>query len=148
MKTLLVLVLILGSFSTFAFEGKTSAADKLTSYLPLGTYTGQTDDGVACGVYVSEANFPKKDIQVRVVSGKSDLTNLIEENSVYSYKDYKKEFIQTERSLIGVGETNYVERIIRTVNAGEGKQYVVVSYSVVLNRSRDTQTAECVVDLN
>lgn len=146
MKILLALVLSLGLFSASADEAIPTATEKLASYLPVGYYSGKTDLGEKCNVFVTEVNYPKKDIQVRVISGDIDLTKLVAENSEFGYKDYKKEFVQTERSLIGVDVYNYVERILRTTIAGDNKLYVVVSYSVVINRSRDNQVAECVIN--
>lgn len=147
MKVLLALVLSLGAFAINAGELEATATEKLTSYLPSGYYLGRNDQNEFCSVTVSEVNYPKKDVQVRVVAGAVDLTKLVEENSEFGYKDHKKEFIQTERSLVGVEVYNYVERIIRTVDAGEGKLYVLVSYSVVINRSSNTDVAECVINL-
>lgn len=145
MKILVVLTLSFLCFSNFA--SAMSVVDKLTSYLPEGFYEGRNDQGEFCSVQVSAVNFPKKDIQVRVMTSKSDLTKLVEENSQAGYKDYKREFIQTETSVLGSDDTQYVERILRTVSAGDKKQYVVVSYSVVNNTDRQTEEASCVVDL-
>lgn len=147
MKILLALVLSLSAVCAFAADLDVKATEKFTSYLPLGYYHGKNDQGEACMVYVAEVNYPKKDLQVRVVTESSDLTKLIEENSLFGYKDYKKEFVQTERSLIGADVYNYVERVVRTTIADTKKLYVVVGYSVVVNRSRDEEVAECIVDL-
>jgi len=146
MKILLAILLTVGTITSNAFSSELTASEKLTSYLPVGEYSGQTDSNQPCLVSVSEVNYPKKDIQVRVVEGETDLTKLVEENSEYSYKDFKKEFLQTDRSLIGIEESNYVERIIRTVAAQDNKLYVVVSYSLIINRERETQTAECIIE--
>jgi hypothetical protein len=145
MKILLALAMTLAAFNSFA--SGSSAADKLTSYLPIGNYTGSTDQGTACSVSVSQVNYPKKDIQVRVIEGNIDLTKLIVDGSEFGYKDYKREFIQTDHTVIGNDDVNYVERIIRTVNAGDNKQYVVVSFSAVFNTNADTQVAECIINL-
>lgn len=145
MKVLLVLTLSFFCFNTFAKS--VSVVDKLTSYLPVGFYEGRNDQGEFCSVQVSEVNYPKKDIQVRVMTSKADLTKLVEEFSEAAYKDYKREFIQTETNIVGSDDTQYVERILRTVTAGDKKQYVVVSYSVVNNRERQTEEASCIVDL-
>ena len=112
MKILLALVLSLGALSVFAV-GPT-APEKLTSYLPLGSYLGQNDQGEGCQVFVSDVNYPKKDVQVTVMNNVSRLSKLIEEDSQFGYKDYKKEFIQSDRSLIGTDIYSYVERVIRT----------------------------------
>lgn len=146
MKILLALVLSFAAVSAFADGVGSTATEKITSYLPVGYYEGKNDQGANCTVLVSEVNYPDKDIQVRVMDGTLDLAKLIEENSAFGYKDYKKEFVQVERNLIGNDSYNYVERVLRTVLAGDRKLYVVVSYSLVINRNRDTQTAECVVN--
>ncbi len=145
MKVLVALTLSILCLNSYAKP--VSVVDKLTSYLPVGLYEGRNDRGEFCSVLVSEVNFPKRDITVRVMNPKTDLTKLVEENSEAGYKDYKREFIQTETNLIGSDSSQYVERILRTVTAGANKQYVVVSWSIVSNRERQTETAECIVDL-
>lgn len=142
MKFLLVLALSLVASNSFA-----GAVEKFTSFVPVGAYIGSNENVGTCFVTVDEVNFPKKDIQVTVLVGNLELKKLIESGSHYGYKDFKKEFVQTERSLVSADESNYVERIIRTVSAGDKKQYVVVSYSTVVNRETHTETAECVIDL-
>ncbi|RPJ75633.1 MAG: hypothetical protein EHM20_08625 [Alphaproteobacteria bacterium] len=145
MKILLAFVLSLLAINVWAYEGKLEATQKLTSYLPVGFYAGENDHGESCSVLVNEVNFPKKDIQVSVIVDSLNLTKLIEEDSEFGFKDYKKEFVQTERSLVGVDVYNYIERILRTVQVGKDKLYVVVSYSTVINRSSNTRVAECVI---
>lgn len=145
MKILLALAMSLAALNSFASDS--SAVDKLTSYLPVGSYSGATDQGSACQVNVSEVNYPKKDIRVRVIEGNNDLSKIIANGSVFRYRDYKKEFIQSDHTVIGSDDVNYVERIIRTVNAGDNKLYVVVSYSTMLNTNAETQVAECVINL-
>lgn len=145
MKVLLALALSVFCFSSFAKP--VSVVDKLTSYLPVGFYEGRNDQGEFCSVIVSEVNYPKKDVQVRVMTPKFDLSKLVEENSIAAYKDYRREFIQTETNIFGSDETQYVERILRTVSAGTTKQYVVVSWAIISNRDRQTEEASCVVDL-
>lgn len=147
MKYILVLTLALFCFDTFAQRKPASVVDKLVSYLPVGFYEGKNDQGEFCSVQVSEVNYPKRDIQVRVMVPNHDLTKLVEENSQALYRDYKREFIQTEKSVFGSDDTQYIERILRTVIAGDKKQYVVVSYSVVANRESTTEEASCIVDV-
>lgn len=145
MKILLALVLSLGAFSAFSIEP--TAPEKLTSYLPLGVHSGQNDLGEGCHVFVSEVNYPKKDIQVTAINDGLSLSKLIEEGSEFGYKDYKKEFVQTDRNLIGTDMHSYVERVIRTTTVKAKKLYVVVGYDVVINRDRDSKYVECVVNL-
>ena len=147
MKFIMALTLSFFCFNTYAQKRPVSVVDKLVSYLPVGFYEGRNDQGEFCSVSVSEVNYPKKDIQVRVMTPKADLTKLIEENSDAMWRDYKREFIQTETNVFGSDDTQYVERILRTVSAGDKKQYVVVSYSIVANRERQTEESSCIVDI-
>ncbi|MDO9183604.1 MAG: hypothetical protein Q7U04_14415 [Bacteriovorax sp.] len=147
MKILLALVLSLSAITLSAAVREPTASQKLLSYLPLGFHSGQNDLGEECSVFVNEVNYPKRDVQVSVMVKKTNLTKLIEEDSRFGYKDYKKEFVQTERSVIGTDSNSYVERILRTSIVDAKKLYVVVSYSVVVNRDRDVQVAECIVNL-
>lgn len=145
MKVLLALALSFVCFNALAKS--VSTVDRLTSYLPVGFYEGRNDRGEFCSVIVSEVNYPKRDIQVRVMNPKADLTKLVEENSEAGGRAHLREFIQTETNILGSDDSQYVERVIRTVTAGASKQYVVVSYSIVNNRERQTEVADCVVDL-
>lgn len=145
MKVLLALALSVLSINSFA--NTPSDLDKLKSYLPVGFYEGRNDKGEFCSVIVSEVNFPKKDVQVRVLNPKADLFKLVEEDADALTRDYRREFILTEKNILGSDDTQYVERILRTVTAGGTKQYVVVSWSIVSNRGRQTEEASCVVDL-
>lgn len=145
MRIILAALLSLVVFSSLANAG--DAVGRFTSYLPIGSYSGVNDQGVSCNVTVEEVNYPDKAISVRVVAGETDLSKLIEANSIFGYKDFKREFVQTSREQVGSDSTNYVERIVRTVSAGDHKQYVVVSYSTIMNTDRNDQIAECVVNL-
>jgi hypothetical protein len=147
MKYILVLTLSLFCFDTFAQRKPASVVDKLVSYLPVGFYEGKNDQDEFCSVQVSEVNYPKRDVQVRVMVPGHDLTKLVEENSQALTRDYKREFIQTDKSIFGSDDTQYIERILRTVIAGDKKQYVVVSYSVVANTERTNEEASCIVDV-
>jgi hypothetical protein len=145
MKVLVGLTLTFFCFNSFAKSF--SVIEKLTSYLPVGFYEGRNDHSEFCSVQLSEVNFPKKDIQVRVMTLNADLTKLVEENSDAGFKDYKREFVQTNKSIISSDDNQYVERILKTMTAGSKKQYVVVSWSVVNNNERQTEEASCIVDL-
>jgi len=95
MKVLVALTLSFLCLSSFAKS--ISAVDRLTSYLPVGFYEGRNDRGEFCSVLVSEVNFPKRDISVRVMNPKSDLTKLVEENAECGGRDYLRECYLTEK---------------------------------------------------
>jgi hypothetical protein len=145
MKILLAFLVSFSSFNTFARD--LSAVDKFTTYLPIGNYTGMNDYKQACEVSVSEINFPDKNLLVKITVANKVLTKVIEDHSIFKYRDNKREFIQTDTKSFGADGVNYVERIIRTVRAENNKQYVTVSYSVVTNRSSENESLYCVVDL-
>lgn len=147
MKFLLLLSLVFSLSTAFANQKEPSASQKFLSYLPEGLHKGISDTGIDCTVVVAEVNFPKRDVLVKVREGELELSKLISEHSDFAYKDHKREFIQTDRSFIGAGSANFVERIVRTVKAREYSQYIVISYAVNLNRQRDVKTAECIINL-
>lgn len=144
MKVVLIFLVSMVSLNLWAVD--TLAVDKFTTYLPIGLYVGVNDLGNACEVSVSEINFPKRDILVKITALGQGLAKVIEENSIFKFRDYKREFIQTDIEKFGADSTNYIERIVRTVRAESNKQYVAVSYSVVVNTSSETAAIDCVID--
>lgn len=145
MKSVMALALIMASLSTFA--NQMGSVDSLLSVLPHGTFTGKDDLGVACTVSVYEVNFPAKAIAVQVNKGNSKIMKVISDGSDFRFVAHKNEFVQTDRYYVDATRTSYVERIIRTVKAGDKQQYVVVSNEIVVNRDRTIEAVDCVVDL-
>lgn len=145
MKRVIALALMMASFSTFA--NHMGSVDSLLSVLPQGTFNGKDDLGVACSVSVYEVNFPAKAIAVQVNKRNSKIMKVVSDGSDFRFVAYKKEFVQTERYYVDDTRTSYVERVVRTVLAGDKQQYVVVSNEVVVNRDRTVEAIDCVVDL-
>lgn len=144
MKSLIAAALLMVSFSTFAAEG---SVDSFLSVLPFGVHTGVDDKGQACKVSVSEANFPAKAISVQAENDKLKVFKMINDGSEFLFRAYKKEFIQTDRYYVDATRNSYVERIVRTVIAGENRLYVVVANEITVNRDRKVELVECVVNL-
>lgn len=145
MKSLIAMALLVASFSTFA--GESGSVDSFLSVLPLGKHQGSDDRGQSCSVTVTEANFPAKDISVTVENNKSRIFKIINDGSEFLFRAYKKEFIQTDRYYVDSTRNSYVDRIIRTVIAGENSLYVVVANETTVNRERVVEMVECVVEL-
>ncbi|MBY0416194.1 MAG: hypothetical protein K2Q18_18620 [Bdellovibrionales bacterium] len=145
MKRLIACVLLLSSFSTFGYEQ--GAVDAFTAILPVGTYQGETEINTNCDVNVAEVNFPEKAITVTVNDNNNRLFKVIKEGSEFRLRAYKSEFIQTERFYVDDNRTSYVDRIVRTVNAGENRLYVVVANEATVNREVRQEAVECVVKL-
>ncbi len=143
MKSLIAAALLLTSLSTFAQEA--GSVDSLLSVLPLGTHQGQDDRAQDCRVSVTEANFPSKAISVTVENNKSKIFKTITDGSEFLFRAYKQEFIQTDRYYIDATRSAYVERIIRTVKAGDKSLYVIVANETTVNRERFVEMVECVV---
>lgn len=144
MKSLILTALLLVSSSTFAGVG---AVDTFLSVLPLGTYSGTDDNGAACTVTISEANFPAKAISVQAQNAELKIFKTINEGSEFFFKAYKKEFIQSDRYYVDATRNSYVDRIVRTTLAGENQIYVVVANEITVNRDRKVEMVECVVNL-
>lgn len=132
------------SSSAFAITG---AVDSFLGILPLGTYQGQDDDGKKCEVGVYKLDSHERAIAIVATDWEIEAVKTLTDDSEFYLKDYKKEFIRTEKLKISTDGSNYKENVIRTVIAGDRKLYVVVSNSIILNRKRISQTVECVVNL-
>lgn len=145
MKTLIAVALIIVSFSTFSND--LGSVDSLLSVIPAGVYAGTDDKGAACNVSVSEVNFPAKALSVTLSNDKAKIFKIINDGSEFLFKAYKQEFIQTERQFVDATRTSYIDRILRTVNAGDKRLYVVVANEITINRDRTVEAIECVVDL-
>lgn len=145
MKSVIAAALMILSFSTYA--NVMGSVDSLLSVLPLGTHKGVDDQGVACSVNVHEVNFPAKALSVSVVKKNAKLFKLINDGSEFYFVAYKNEFSQTDRYYVDDTRTSYVERVVRTVIAGDKQQYVVISNEIVVNRDRSVEEIDCVVNL-
>lgn len=145
MKAFIAAALMTVSLS--AFSNDLGSVDSFLSVLPVGTYTGTDDRGNSCEAAVSEVNFPAKAIAVTVSNNKNKIFKIINDGSEFLFRAYKQEFIQTERQYVDATRNAYVERIIRTVNAGDNRLYVVVANELTVNRERTVEAVECVVYL-
>ena len=145
MKKLITLAIMITSFSTFA--NNMGSVDSFLSVLPLGTFKGVDDLGISCSVSVYEVNFPAKAIAVEVNKRNMKIMKVISEGSDFRYIAYKKEFVQMDKYFVDSTRSSYVERVIRTVLAGDKQQYVIVSNEIVVNRERTVNAVDCVVNL-
>jgi hypothetical protein len=145
MKVLIAAVLMIVSFSTYSSE--MGSVDSLLSVLPLGTYSGVDEEGNSCGVNVNAVNFPEKVLSVVVFNNKARIFKIINDGTVFQFREYKKEFIQSERQYVDSTRSTYVDRIIRTSIAGANTLYVVVANELTINRDRTVESVECVVKL-
>ena len=143
MKSFIAAALMIVSISSFGSE--LSSVDAFLSVLPLGTHTGKDDNGVACSVSVVEVNYPAKDIAVTAVNAKNKVFKVIKDGSDFFFRAYKEEFIQVDRYYVDASRNSYVEKIVRTVNAGDNRLYVVVANETTINRERTVEKVECVV---
>lgn len=143
MKAFIATALMMISLSTFSNE--MGSVDSLLSVLPQGTYSGSDDNGNACEVVVAEVNFPAKAISVTASNNKEKIFKVITDGTEFLFKAYKQEFIQVERQYVDATRNSFIERIIRTVNAGDNRLYVVVANEITVNRERTIQAVECIV---
>ncbi len=144
MKSFITAALLLGSLSTFAAEG---AVDSFLSVLSYGVHTGVDDNGKACKVTVTEANFPSKSLAVLAENSELKVFKVINDESEFLFRAYKKEYIQTDRYYVDSTRNSFVDRVVRTVIAGERSLYVVVANEITVNRDRKVEMVECVVNL-
>lgn len=144
MKTLIAAALMIISISSFSAE--LGSVDSFLSVLPLGSYQGYDDKGVSCVVSVTEVNYPAKAILVMASNDKNQTTKVIQDGSEFVFRAYKQEFIQTDRYYVDASRNSYVEKIVRTVNAGDNRLYVVVALETTVNRERTVEAVECVIN--
>lgn len=137
-----VLALALSIFSLAAFSAENSAVDSLLSVLPVGIHSGEK-----CKVNVNVAEYPVRAAFVQLTNDDKNIFKVVSEDSEFYFKEYKKEFIQTEFVTIDDTRSSTVERIIRTVMVDEEQLYVVVEESVTVNRDRRSDIVECVVKI-
>lgn len=144
MKTLIAAALMMVSISSFSAE--LGSVDSFLSVLPVGEYSGRDDKGVDCKVAVTEVNFPAKVILVQVSNNEHKTFKMIKDGSEFLFRAYKQEFIQTDRYYVDASRNSFVERIVRTVNAGANRLYVVVARETTVNREKTAEVVECVVN--
>lgn len=151
MKKIIILASLLLSFSVLASEENSnpsvSSVDSFLTVLPLGTHNGVNELGASCSVIVSEVNFPEKAISVSVIKGNHRIFKTINEGSEFFYRVGRKEFIQSERFYVDDTRSSYVDRIVRTVLAGDNKLFVVVANEITVNRESFVEALECIVNL-
>ncbi len=123
------------------------SVDSLLSVLPLGTYQGSNDAGEACSVSVSESNYPSKSVVIVASNNQNRVFKTVMDGSEFAFRAYKKEFIQSDRYYVDSTRSSYVDRVVRTVSAGDGKLFVVVANEVTINRDLALEAVECVVNL-
>lgn len=141
MKSLLTIVLTLCSFTVFSAER--NAVDSLLSVLPEGTHSGS-----GCSVNVSVAEYPVRSVFVNVANDDKNIFKVVSENSEFMFREFKKEFIQTDYITIDDTRSSSLERIIRTVIVDDNQLYVVVAEAVIVNRDRREDAADCVARIN
>ena len=144
MKSLIAAALMIVSISSHANE--LGSVDSFLSVLPVGEYKGHDDKGAACAITVNEVNFPEKAISVTAVNDKNKVYKVIKDGSEFLFRAYKQEFIQVNRYYVDASRNSYVERIVRTVNAGDNRLYVVVAIETTVNRDRTVEAVECIVN--
>jgi hypothetical protein len=136
---------MLFSVSTFSME--MGSVDSLLSVLPIGSYTGIDDAGAFCSIEVDEVNFPMKSLVVTASNQNASIFKTINDGSEFLFRVYNKEFIQVDRQYVDSTRSSYIERIIRTVIAGDKKLYVVVANELTMNRSSSVEIIDCVINL-
>jgi hypothetical protein len=144
MKTLITAALMMISISSFGNE--LGSVDSFLSVLPVGDYSGHDDEGTKCSILVSEVNFPAKALLITASNNQNTSFKVIKDGSEFFFRAYKQEFIQTDRYYIDASRNSYVEKIVRTVNAGKNRLYVVVARETTINRERTVEAVECVVN--
>ena len=147
MKALLALSLLVLASQSFAnLPRQSCSGSQLQKYLPVGSYSGSTDNGVSCQVSVNQL---KDGIEVSVVAGNSSAKKVITNDSygICVGSDSRKEFIQDDRVYnADMDDSTFNEDVIRTLIVGDDRLYVVVSNEeVILGDQNSYQSAECVI---
>ena len=144
MKSLFSIIALLCTLSVFGMEP--GSVDALLSVLPIGTHAGVNDSGEKCSVMVSEVNYPLKALSISALNANNRVFKQVMDGSEYLFRAHKQEFIQSDRYYVDSTRSAYVDRVIRTVNAGEGKLYVVIANEVTVNRDLAVEAVDCVIN--
>lgn len=143
MKNLIATALMMTSLSAFAAE--MGAVDSFLSILPVGNYFGSNDKDGRCIVSVNEVNFPDKAIAVSISNIDNKVFKVISDGSIFSFRANKNEFIQSERYDIDSSRNAYIDKIVKTVKAGDDRLYVIVANELTNNRTHTVEAIECVI---
>ena len=145
MKTILIAALMLISASVYAVEK--GPIDYFLSVLPLGQYIGFDESGNQCSVEVNEVNYPEKTILITGINLKNKVSKMIEKDSAFLLRAFRKEFIQTNRYYLANSKNSYYEKTVRTINAGEKLLYIVTALETNLNGKLQIDKVECKVTI-
>jgi hypothetical protein len=130
--------------SNAAFAG--GAVGALRSILKPGIYNGTNDAG-DCSIIVNEVNFPRLAYNVTAKDSEGEFSKLVDDDSIFAFRPWKREFIQSDRIYIDSDQINYQEKILRTFGFAEGKLYVVVAESTSVDREFQVAKVECEISL-
>lgn len=134
--------LLLVFTSTLAQANYLDATVALKEVLPLGSYSGVTEDDAACSVIVAEV---ANGVKVTVKSEGESLNRVVPFNSVFMWKPGKREFLSTSKTTLSNG-TEF-EDVIRTIAVTDKTQYVVVAKIKTENRDVAEDARECIINL-
>ena len=72
---------------------------------------------------------------------------MIEKDSAFLLRAFRKEFIQTNRYYLDNSKNSYYEKTVRTINAGEKLLYIVTALETNLNGKLQIDKVECKVTI-
>lgn len=136
---ILIAALMLTSVSAFATE--LDATDALLNTLPIGTYSGQNDNGENCAVKVSEHS---NGIVVSVSAAGQTKSHETKIGSGYHWRPGQRLFYN---SFITRTSNSSTENFVRTIAVTENTQYVVAGSLYRSTTGNSESVIECVVNL-
>lgn len=139
MKFIIALLLSMSA----AMASDLDATRALTDMLPVGHYSGVTEDGTACAVSISRE---EGGVLASVfIEGVGEMSRLIKNGTAYRFRPGQRYFLSSEFTPIRDGR---LEETFRTIAVDTFLQYVVVARRLDTTSRTDKEDArECVVSL-
>lgn len=137
-----LLALLFVFTATLAQANYLDATVALKEVLPVGSYSGVTEDDSACSVIVSDVS---NGVKVTVKSEGESLDRVVPFNSVFMWKPGKREFLSTAKTVLSNGTE--LEDVVRTIAVTDKTQYVVVAKIKTENRDVAEDARECIINL-
>lgn len=118
-----------------------NAVEAFQMIIKPGIYYGKNDLNESCYASIEKDG---ADLIVTVLTDTSFASKVIFSRDEYAFRIHRNEFLQIERNYID--DQSYIEKVVRTLTAGDRKLYIVASEQAVYGRESLSTQAECVVN--
>ncbi len=141
MKKLMSLLALSLSFNSPAQLVELNAVDAFQMIIKPGIYHGKNDLNENCHATIEKDG---SDLIITVLTETSYASKTIYARDEYAFRINRNEFLQIERNYID--DQSYIEKVVRTLTAGNRKLYIVASEQSVYGHDSLSNQAECVIN--